>query len=86
MRETLCQILNLYLLVIFVRIILSWFPLRSGGPMMRVRDVLWRVTEPLLGFARRYLPPLGAFDLSPIAVILFLQLVVGRIILRCGLA
>jgi len=84
MRELLCQLLNLYLLVIFVRIILSWFPLRSGGPMMRVHDALWKITEPVLGLARRFLPPLGQFDLSPIVVILFLQLVVGRLILRCG--
>ena len=84
MRELLCQLLNLYLFVIFIRIILSWFPLRPGGAMQRVRDSLWKVTEPVLGFARRYLPPLGQFDLSPIVVILFLQLVVGRLILQCG--
>jgi len=84
-RDILCQLLNLYLLVIFVRIILSWFPLRHGGAMQRIHDALWKVTEPLLGLARRYLPPLGQFDLSPIVVILFLQLVVGRLILRCGM-
>lgn len=85
MRDLLCQILSLYVLVIFVRIVLSWFPLRSGGPMAKVYDVLWKATEPLLGYARRFLPPMGGFDLSPIVVILFLQFVVGRLILRCGI-
>lgn len=84
MRDLLCQILSLYVLVIFVRIVLSWFPLRGGGPMAKVYDVLWKATEPLLGYARRFLPPMGGFDLSPIVVILFLQLVVGRLILQCG--
>ncbi|MBU3703567.1 MAG: YggT family protein [Actinobacteria bacterium] len=86
MRELLCSVLNIYVLVIFVRIILSWFPLRSGGPMSKIHEVLWKVTEPLLGYARRFLPPLGGFDLSPIVVILALQFVVGRLILRCGIA
>ncbi|MBU6226590.1 MAG: YggT family protein [Acidobacteria bacterium] len=86
MREILCQVLNLYVLVIFVRIILSWFPLRGGGPMSKVYEVLWKVTEPVLGYARRFLPPMGGFDLSPIVVILVLQFVVGRLILRCGIA
>lgn len=85
MRELLCQVLSLYVLVIFVRIILSWFPLRSGGPMTRVYEVLWKATEPVLGYARRVLPPMGGFDLSPVVVILFLQFVVGRLILRCGI-
>jgi YggT family protein len=44
------------------------------------------VTEPVLGYARRFLPPMGGFDLSPIVVILVLQFVVGRLILRCGIA
>lgn len=83
MRELLCQLLSLYVLVIFVRIVLSWFPLRSGGPMAKVHEVLWRATEPLLGYARRFLPPMGGFDLSPIVVILFLQIVLGQLILRC---
>jgi uncharacterized protein YggT (Ycf19 family) len=29
---------------------------------------------------------MGGFDLSPIVVILVLQFVVGRLILRCGIA
>ena len=51
--------------------------------MARVQDVLYKATEPLLGFARRFLPPMGGFDLSPIVVILFLQIVVQRLILGC---
>ena len=83
MRELLCVALRAYLWAIFLRIILSWFPLRHGGAMQIVRDVLWKVTEPVLGVARKYLPPLGHFDLSPIVVILGLQLV-GAFVLKCG--
>ena len=83
MRDVLCQLLNIYLLVVFIRIVLSWFPMNPGGAMARVQDVLYKATEPLLGFARRFLPPMGGFDLSPIVVILFLQIVVQRLILGC---
>jgi YggT family protein len=48
-----------------------------------VNQWLFRATEPLMGRARRIIPPMGAFDLSPIVVILFLQMVVGRLILGC---
>jgi YggT family protein len=83
MRELLCQLLSLYVLVIFVRIVLSWFPSQPGGALERVSQLLYAATEPLLGAVRRVLPPMGPFDLSPIIVILGLQIVVGRIILGC---
>ena len=83
MRQLLCQLLSLYVLVIFVRIVLSWFPIRSGGMLSTVNQWLYRATEPIMGTARRILPPMGAFDLSPIVVILFLQMVVGSLILGC---
>jgi YggT family protein len=83
MRELLCQLLNFYVLIIFFRIVLSWFPLQSGGMVSTINQWLFRATEPLMGRARRIIPPMGAFDLSPIVVILFLQMVVGRLILGC---
>ncbi len=83
MREILCKLLNVYVLIVFFRIVLSWFPLRPGGIMFTVNQWLFRATEPLMGRARRVLPPMGQFDLSPIVVILFLQMVVGRLILGC---
>ena len=83
MRQLLCQLLNFYVLIVFFRIVLSWFPLRPGGIVFTINQWLFRATEPLMGRARRIIPPMGAFDLSPIVVILFLQMVVGRLILGC---
>lgn len=40
-----------------------------------IRDV----SEPYLGFFRRFIPPMGMLDLSPIIAIIVLQ-IVGRII------
>ncbi len=82
MSELLCRILTLYIFVIFVRIVLSWFPSQPGGALEKVSQLLYAATEPLLGAVRRVLPPMGPFDLSPIIVIIGLQLV-GGFILGC---
>jgi len=43
------------------------------------------VTEPLLAPLRRIIPPIGGLDLSPLVLLLGLQIVVSGIILQCGL-
>jgi YggT family protein len=75
-------LLGLYSLVIFVRIILSWGAVSYKNRMMRF---LVNATEPLLGPLHRYIPPVGAFDISPIVafgVIWLLQLAVAGTLLR----
>ena len=75
-----CSLLNLYLILLFARIILSWFPIAPNSPMAQVFSLLYAVTEPLLGPVRRLLPPVGVggmgLDLSPIIVTLALRLLV----------
>ncbi|MEO7970953.1 MAG: YggT family protein, partial [bacterium] len=64
-------LLGLYSLLIFVRIILSWGTVGYQNRMMRF---LINVTEPLLGPLRRYVPPVGAFDISPIIAFVIIWL------------
>lgn len=61
---------NLYTFTIFVQAIMSWL-----GPGVRnpASNILWSVNEPLLRPARRLIPPLSGLDLSPLVVILLLQ-------------
>lgn len=82
MTEVLCFLVMLYTIVIVVRMILSWFP-ASDGLMAQLSAVTYRLTEPVLGPARRVIPPIGAVDLSPLVVLLLLQIVVRGVILRC---
>jgi YggT family protein len=63
-------VLALYSLMIFARIIVSW----GVGPHNRLLHLLIRLTEPVLGPFRRVIPPLGVFDVSPIVVLLLLDL------------
>lgn len=74
--------LGLYTLLIFVRIIFSWSGL--GYSNRKVRFLI-RITEPLLGPLRRYLPTVGMFDISPIVAFLIvwvLQAAVAGTLLR----
>jgi YggT family protein len=81
--EILCLICQLYVLAIFGRVILSWFPLSRGGVAEQVNNKLLLITEPLLGPIRRVMPRMGMLDLSPLIVLLFIQIVVMRLLLSC---
>jgi YggT family protein len=72
--DAICTLLQLYLLVVFVRILMSWFPIAPGGGAERVYGVLYGLTEPILGPLRRTIPPvrlgMSALDLSPLIVLI----------------
>jgi YggT family protein len=84
----LCLLPTLYLVIMFARILLSWFPISPDGAMASIFSVLYRLTEPLLGPIRRALPPVAmggmGLDLSPIIVILALQFFITPLL--CSLA
>jgi YggT family protein len=72
-------IVEIYLYILIVRIILSWFPISESSPFMPVVRVLSAVTDPILKPLRRVLPPLNlggmGIDLSPIIVLVVLEIV-----------
>jgi len=76
-----CFLLQLYLLVLLGRIVLSWFPISGTGPMAGVQRFLFAVTEPVLAPLRAVLPPVrfGAvgIDLSPIIVFFGLNILLA---------
>ncbi|HET7489106.1 MAG TPA: YggT family protein [Acidimicrobiales bacterium] len=78
-----CSLLGLYILVLFARIILSWFPIAPESPMAKVYSILYAVTEPVLGPIRRVLPPVGmggmGLDLSPMIVTIGIIVIRGAI-------
>ena len=67
-RMSLVYLVNLlfvtYTVLLFVRIITSWFPNSQGHHLVRFVSFY---TDPYLNFFRRILPPLGGvLDISPI--------------------
>ena len=83
MKTVLCQLVLLFEVALFARVILSWFQLQRGGIMAKVNGFLVRITDPVLEPVRRALPRMGMFDLSPILVFLVLEIVVRNLILQC---
>ncbi|MDP8967774.1 MAG: YggT family protein [Actinomycetota bacterium] len=78
-------LLIVYIIIIFAYIITSLI-LSFGGRIpyskwsSAVLGFLRDVTEPYLGIFRRFIPPIGPLDVSPIVAILVLQIVGGIII------
>jgi len=70
---------SLYFWVIVVTVALSWLIglniVNGYRPEVRaVQRFCWQLTEPLLRPIRERLPPLGGMDLSPVVLLLGLQL------------
>ena len=72
--KVLSIVLNIYMWLIVIRAVLSWF---SPDPYNPIYQILLRLTEPVLGYIRRVLPfRTGMVDISPIIAflaIIFLQ-------------
>lgn len=60
---------GVYVLLIFAYIVASWIPGGASPTLERVRQFLYDVCEPYLRLFRRFLPPLGPLDLSPIVAV-----------------
>mgnify|MGYP000362438306 CR=1 FL=1 len=70
-------LLNYVFWTVLARIILSWVAPDPRNPLVLV---VVQITEPVMAPARKLLPPMGGFDLSPILVLLaiqFLQILFG---------
>lgn len=74
-----CSILQIYVLVIFARVIFSWVRVTPGTPVASIYSVIFNLTEPVLGPLRRAIPPvrlgMAAIDLSPLIIIVGIQLI-----------
>jgi YggT family protein len=73
----LVSVIGLYMWVVIIGVILSWLVAfnvinTSNRFVYMVGDFIHRVTEPLQGRIRRFLPHLGGIDVSPLILILFL--------------
>jgi YggT family protein len=69
--ELLGLLLNIYMFSILIQVVLSW--INPGGYNPAV-SLIYSINEPLLAPARRLIPPLSGLDLSPVVVLLGLQL------------
>ena len=64
-------------LAIFVRVLLSWVPLRLP---FRLGEFAWSVTEPILAPIRRAIPIAGGIDFSPFIALIAIQMVASLLL------
>lgn len=74
--ELLNLAINLFIFTILVEVVLSWV---NPGLYNPATALVYRLNEPLIRPVRRLIPPLGGLDLSPLVVLIALQL--GKILL-----
>jgi YggT family protein len=65
---------GVYALLILVYVITSWIPGGASSTLERVRQFLYDVCEPYLRLFRRFIPPFGPIDLSPIVAVISLYI------------
>ena len=59
-------LVNFYEWLVIIWCFMSWFPRREGSLMYDVAVVIDRIVSPYMNLFRRFIPPLGGMDFSPI--------------------
>ena len=84
------RVLSLYVGVLIAGAVLSWLAafgvINTRNRFVQiVGDLIFRITEPALKPIRRFVPPMGGIDLSPLVLIFiiwFLQLFLSQLASR----
>ncbi|MEK9197695.1 YggT family protein [Ureibacillus sp. 179-F W5.1 NHS] len=63
---------SIYSFMLIIYILMSWVPAAQGSAFGRL---LAKLCEPYLGFFRKFIPPIGMIDFSPIIAILLLTFI-----------
>lgn len=66
------QGIMVYRIFIFIYILMSWVPSMRENAF---GQFLGKIVEPYLAFFRRFIPPLGMIDISPIVALISLSFI-----------
>lgn len=70
----LVSVCNVYSTVIFVYVLMSWFPVQNYRVIAEIYAFLGKICDPYLNVFRKFIPPIGGImDVSPIVALLVLQ-------------
>jgi len=73
---------QVYVVILLLRAVLSWFPYSSDSPLNGVRHIIFTLTEPVLAPFRRIIPPVGMIDLSFLVAFVVVELIVQDVLGR----
>ncbi|MEM8641714.1 MAG: YggT family protein [Cyanobacteria bacterium P01_G01_bin.54] len=76
--------LQIYMLILFIRILLTWFPTMEWA--QQGMAVLSPVTDPYLNIFQSFIPPIGGINISWLVALLALQLLGPIVIALLGQA
>ncbi|MHB8049681.1 MAG: YggT family protein [Coriobacteriia bacterium] len=75
----LVRLVDFYEILIIVYILMSWIR-PTDGLIGDIYRVLGTITEPWLGIFRRFIPPIGMIDISPIVAIIALRVLANGLV------
>lgn len=73
---------QLYLLLLLIRAVMSWFPYNPNSPLSPIFRFVVKVTEPVLAPFRRLIPPIGMLDISFMVAVIVVWLIVQNVLGR----
>lgn len=69
------RLFDFYAILIVVWCILSWLPMPRDGILADIVGAIDTLVSPFINLFRRFIPPFGGLDFSPMLAILALQLI-----------
>lgn len=71
--QILSMVINIYIWVIIISALISWV---RPDPYNPIVQILYRLTEPVYAFVRRFVPTVfGGIDIAPIIILVALQFI-----------
>lgn len=67
-------LVNFYEWLVIIWCFMSWFPLREGSLVYDIAVVIDRIVSPYMNIFRRFVPPMGAVDFSPVIALFVLAM------------
>jgi uncharacterized protein YggT (Ycf19 family) len=80
-ESALCTLITIFLVVLFVRVVVSWFPMPPGSFTAQLYDVMKLLTDWAVLPLRAVIPPVGMLDIS-VMILGFALIILQRAI--CG--
>ncbi len=78
--------INIYYYAIIASIIMSFVMLFSGNMNPHpILQLIWQLTEPVMGPVRKIVPPMGGLDFSPIFIFIAIRLIQNLLIQSFGI-
>lgn len=76
---------QLYIFAIILQVALSWLVAfdivnANNDAARRLTDALKKLTDPVYTPIRKFVPPIGGIDITPLIVIILLQLLMGFLV------